>query len=402
MDGTEDSKVASVPNQNVVVVEVDSPPIIVSELRPNDVLLGRGAPIIKYVGNVKFRALIKSRKQEYMATRRRVEKDVIALSIINVIGKRNGRFLQRIRPSSRQASVSEGPSEGKPPSVWKIADRNIAAEKVKQALRDKDPSGPQDDEESSNRPPAMLAASTEAARRQDPSLLLSQPGVDALLSHLRRPVQSGRALLPPTMYPYPPQHHRFHERDAPFQMMPSSYQQRQNPSLATMIQQLERDRQIEAMLHTQPPSLFPTLDARGFFRGSSQPHWHGSLGDHSSGGITQQLLLEHRLRNQLLRERLADYRGIATSEDTELPDHEQRLDISSETASGAGVEAQGIARGNLKREADVEHDSTVDRGGNALDPETDSSSNDGKNDALKEYADLPFTQTSSSSPDEKK
>lgn len=117
-----------------------SPPptsTFVTSTTSNDVLLGRGAPTIHFEGNVRFRHLIATRKVEYMSTGRHKRKCVIAQQIIDeiVVGRR-GRFLRKIN------TVEEAERLGVPPGVkqaWVPADPTVILEKVKQALRDKDP-----------------------------------------------------------------------------------------------------------------------------------------------------------------------------------------------------------------------------------------------------------------------
>lgn len=107
----------------------------VTELKPNDILLGRGAPIINYEGNVRFRALVQTKKGLYNNTCRHSAKDEIAREIIVEIQRRKGRFLTKIE-SHKQLNVL-GIPPGKP--AWTNADDDIILEKVKQALRDKKP-----------------------------------------------------------------------------------------------------------------------------------------------------------------------------------------------------------------------------------------------------------------------
>jgi hypothetical protein len=85
---------------HVAMVGQGDPLRIVETLWPNDVLHGRGAPIIKYSGNVNFRAIIKDCKCQYSSTRRHIDKDAIALEVIKVIASRKGRFLQRHQRSA--------------------------------------------------------------------------------------------------------------------------------------------------------------------------------------------------------------------------------------------------------------------------------------------------------------
>lgn len=107
----------------------------VTELHHNDILMGRGAPIINYEGNVRFRELVRTRKAEYVHTTRHQVKDEIARGILQEIKHRGGHFLRRIDSETemRQLGISEGTK------AWVIVDNDVAIEKVKQALRDKDP-----------------------------------------------------------------------------------------------------------------------------------------------------------------------------------------------------------------------------------------------------------------------
>ena len=61
---------------------------VVTELGPDDVLFGRGAPIVQTTGNVKFRDLVNANKAAYASTRCRQTKDSIARDIINLIDVR--------------------------------------------------------------------------------------------------------------------------------------------------------------------------------------------------------------------------------------------------------------------------------------------------------------------------
>jgi hypothetical protein len=106
---------------------------------PNDVLLGRGAPIINYVGNVRFRELVSTRKAEYMSTGRHNVKCKIAEQVIDEIYRRNGKFLRQVGAKHEQLEL--GIAEGT--KAWVIANSAVVREKVKQALRDKDPGKPQ-------------------------------------------------------------------------------------------------------------------------------------------------------------------------------------------------------------------------------------------------------------------
>jgi hypothetical protein len=112
----------------------DHPLRYVTELRPNDVLMGRGAPIINYEGNVRFRDLVRTRKADYVHTTRHQVKDEIARDILQEIKRREGHFLRRIDSESelRRLGISETTK------AWIVVENDVALEKVKQALRDKD------------------------------------------------------------------------------------------------------------------------------------------------------------------------------------------------------------------------------------------------------------------------
>jgi hypothetical protein len=130
-------------------------PIYVTVPGPNDILLGRGAPIINYEGNIRFRALVSTRKLEYIGCGRHQVKDGIAKSIIDEIERREGRFLRRVDPA--KALIESSGTDSEPASsdadkakvtgrkanftsnkLYQVAEYDVALEKVKQALRDKE------------------------------------------------------------------------------------------------------------------------------------------------------------------------------------------------------------------------------------------------------------------------
>ena len=122
--------------------------VYITEPGPDDVLLGRGAPIINYVGNVKFRTLVRSRKNDYITSGRHKIKDKVAKSILREIQRRGGRFLKRIGAPNKsdvvaledmnQTTTDGISSTSYQQKVYQIAEFDVALEKVKQALRDKD------------------------------------------------------------------------------------------------------------------------------------------------------------------------------------------------------------------------------------------------------------------------
>ena len=108
---------------------------VITKLTQNDILFGRGAPIINYEGNVRFRALVSTRKKEYNSTGRHQIKDEIARQIVMEVKRRNGRFLRKLESDDEARQL--GTTEGEP--AWTIAEEDVILEKVKQALRDKEP-----------------------------------------------------------------------------------------------------------------------------------------------------------------------------------------------------------------------------------------------------------------------
>lgn len=115
-----------------VVVEKDSSTILVERPTMNDVLLGRGTPVIQFEGNVRFRNIVKSHRAEYSSIRQHAGKEKIARAIILQIGYNGGRFLIKTQSTPATGVTDEDMLN---PGVWKIADVDTVLEKVKQALR---------------------------------------------------------------------------------------------------------------------------------------------------------------------------------------------------------------------------------------------------------------------------
>jgi hypothetical protein len=109
--------------------------IVVIELQEQDILVGRGAPFNNYVGNVRFRALIATRKDEYNSCvgRHRI-KNEIAQHVMEAVTQSGGRFLRRVESPAEAEEL--GIAEAS--KAWVIADESVAMEKIKQALRNKE------------------------------------------------------------------------------------------------------------------------------------------------------------------------------------------------------------------------------------------------------------------------
>ena len=105
----------------------------VTELTENDVLLGRGQPILNYSGNVRFRQLIQSHKEAYTSTGKHSAKHEIASKILGTIEERGGRFLRKIEDQTERDDLHI------PEDVmhaWRVVDDAVKMQKVKQALRE--------------------------------------------------------------------------------------------------------------------------------------------------------------------------------------------------------------------------------------------------------------------------
>jgi len=100
---------------------------IIEDVRPQDVLCGRGAPTSWHEGNQFFKRLVDYYQPSYLAARRS-DKPEIALRIVNtIIHERKGRFLKRTKVHGA------GPSGH---FSWQDIGETRAYEKACQALRE--------------------------------------------------------------------------------------------------------------------------------------------------------------------------------------------------------------------------------------------------------------------------
>lgn len=102
----------------------------VLDIRPDDVLLGRGFPTPPTAGSVRFRELIKRRKQDYVSTNQHRAKAEIAQEIVKAIHNEGGRFVIRVIDPKILARFDETAV------VYRIVEEKFVLPKVKQALRD--------------------------------------------------------------------------------------------------------------------------------------------------------------------------------------------------------------------------------------------------------------------------
>ena len=103
---------------------------------PHDVLMGRGAPSTDFTGNLRFRELVKERRNEYVSARRRKDKQGVAGEIIATVKRRGGRFLQRVETERESKKTGEMIKM----ITWEpVEDRKTLLVKVKQLMRDVGP-----------------------------------------------------------------------------------------------------------------------------------------------------------------------------------------------------------------------------------------------------------------------
>jgi len=100
------------------------------DLKPYDVLCGRGTGPNEYCGNKHFLSLVAMRRSEYIGTSSRSKKAKIAAEIIHQVQSATppGRFLEKVKSSCKRSNS---------PAVWvEVRDEKKFLEKAKQALRE--------------------------------------------------------------------------------------------------------------------------------------------------------------------------------------------------------------------------------------------------------------------------
>lgn len=158
-------------------------------------LLGRGAPIIKFVGNVRFRKLVQEKSTEYMETHRREHKDAVAREIVGIIESRQGRFL---RPMPKSEAVASGVPEGV--KAWVPADEAGVLQKIKQAIRDNEHKHNDDDLDDGLASPSRALQGEERAIRaeslHEAASLPNRPSIFAAASAASRASVQQQLLSP--------------------------------------------------------------------------------------------------------------------------------------------------------------------------------------------------------------
>jgi hypothetical protein len=142
----------------------------VTSVGPYDVLLGRGAPMVNFAGNVRFRELVAARLEEYSRARRRQTKDTIAREIMALVEQRGGRFLRKV-DAQEEIELGVQPNDGA--SAWVSVEEDVAIEKVKQALRNREqqlraPSAPV--QEGHHDPPTERQRDSRQTNRSDANI----------------------------------------------------------------------------------------------------------------------------------------------------------------------------------------------------------------------------------------
>eukprot|EP00977_Amphora_coffeiformis_P014101 scaffold3851_cov162-Amphora_coffeaeformis.AAC.4 len=111
-----------------------TPSTPVTQLGPNDVLMGRGALATDYEGNLRLRDIVQRRYAEYSSALKRNRKHRVAEEIFQEVLTKGGRFLQSADTVKFAIDHSTLPRNE---AVWySVEDTTILVAKVKQLLRD--------------------------------------------------------------------------------------------------------------------------------------------------------------------------------------------------------------------------------------------------------------------------
>ena len=121
-------------NPPAQIANKQQPPIIVTRLGANDVVIGRGFPATAgNEGNIRFRDLVRSLLPLYLATSQRSVKDRVARQVVRFVRGRSGRFVRRVESPEEADSIPFGTPSG----VWIVVnDDSMLVSKIKQLFRD--------------------------------------------------------------------------------------------------------------------------------------------------------------------------------------------------------------------------------------------------------------------------
>mmetsp|Transcript_30003 Transcript_30003/g.44157 ORF Transcript_30003/g.44157 Transcript_30003/m.44157 type:complete len:292 (+) Transcript_30003:2-877(+) len=143
-------------NQHVDHFDKETKKGYITKTNKYDVHTGRGSGPYQQLGNLHFRTVIDTRKNEYLALRSRdlIKKNAIAKEIVEEIRALGGRFLTKLPKKKVQELNLEGVNPDLP--VYELTEEDICMEKAKQGLRQKRKvflsglNGTNDDESSSS------------------------------------------------------------------------------------------------------------------------------------------------------------------------------------------------------------------------------------------------------------
>jgi hypothetical protein len=105
--------------------------MIAGEIRPHDVLFGRGGVTNNHVGNKRYRAIVAEHQHEYLHARKK-DKVLIARRIVSLVHESGGRFLKR----NNHGGSSDSKVDGESAALWVEVPDQRATEKTSQALRE--------------------------------------------------------------------------------------------------------------------------------------------------------------------------------------------------------------------------------------------------------------------------
>ncbi|KAL9184833.1 hypothetical protein ACHAXT_002610, partial [Thalassiosira profunda] len=110
----------------------------------NDVLLGRGYAINNHPGNLSLRALVDSKRADFMAIKR-TDKRPMAQDVVGRVAGRGGRFLREARNDYGDGGESNGEVVALDKRRWNEVDHSTAVEKVMHLFREKAKQGSKED-----------------------------------------------------------------------------------------------------------------------------------------------------------------------------------------------------------------------------------------------------------------
>jgi hypothetical protein len=119
--------------------------IVVVDLQPQDVLLGRGTGPNEHPGNRMFRSLVEQKKDEHMFCTSRSDKDQLVQDIIHAVSDRGGRFLRkekRVKGKKKQkkqySDSKHGPRRDDDDDYdvyYEVAEEQAVTEKTRQVFQ---------------------------------------------------------------------------------------------------------------------------------------------------------------------------------------------------------------------------------------------------------------------------